>query len=607
MDFLDYYRNNLAYLRGLAVEFAAEFPKIAERLDIQEFECQDPYVERLLEGTAFLSARVEKKLDESYVRLLESVLNSLAPGVTAPIPSGAVLELSLDSGNEKVLQGAVLEKGSFYDAFIPTINSPCRWSTFMDVPISAVGVSGAEYVTRNLSAFGIGEDEAAAGLHLSLSCIAQSPLVLPRELLFYINLQDDIASLLLRQILVDRTAVYVSQDGKTYQPWEGLSFELPLGVDTDTVDGGFRGNIRGLMLLQEFLSYPAFFKFFTMKPGKLPAFSKKAFQTIDILILFQSREPTLSNEIKTGALKLNCVPVLNLFPKRSDRITLEKQAYEYHIVPERTAMRDYEVVNILRLEFYNEQNETLFKAAGFYDYDVARPEAPKEKSETVLHNFFSTHRRKHLFSSKARRRSSYDGTEVFVSFSGGEQNLDRAYQFIAELICTNRDMPLLFPSQVSLASPGELAPSGVFLSRPTRPGYSLIERGDKTDFAKLSHILYNLSGLLWQEGEFPLKMFKTMLRNYRLRQDEEINRMIDGILHIEGKPETFRFISRGAVYFERGWKITLTLDESAYAGIGSYLFAFVLREVLRSFTPINSMLEVQFFTRQSGFVTSWKT
>ncbi len=60
MDFLDYYRENLGYLRTLGAEFAAEFPKIAARLDLSAFECQDPYVERLLEGTAFLAARVEK-------------------------------------------------------------------------------------------------------------------------------------------------------------------------------------------------------------------------------------------------------------------------------------------------------------------------------------------------------------------------------------------------------------------------------------------------------------------------------------------------------------------------------------------------------------------
>ena len=39
-------------------EFAKEFPKIAARLGMEGFECADPYVERLLEGFAFLAAIV---------------------------------------------------------------------------------------------------------------------------------------------------------------------------------------------------------------------------------------------------------------------------------------------------------------------------------------------------------------------------------------------------------------------------------------------------------------------------------------------------------------------------------------------------------------------
>jgi type VI protein secretion system component VasA len=105
MELLDYYRDNLSYLRNLAAEFAVEFPKIAGRLGLGDFDCEDPYIERLLEGTAFLSARVVKKLDEGYRNLLESVLNSVAPSVLYPIPAGAVLELIPNYSNEDVRSG----------------------------------------------------------------------------------------------------------------------------------------------------------------------------------------------------------------------------------------------------------------------------------------------------------------------------------------------------------------------------------------------------------------------------------------------------------------------------------------------------------------------
>jgi len=55
---LEYYNRELQHIREIGGEFAAEFPKIAGRLGLSGFECADPYVERLLEGFAYLAARV---------------------------------------------------------------------------------------------------------------------------------------------------------------------------------------------------------------------------------------------------------------------------------------------------------------------------------------------------------------------------------------------------------------------------------------------------------------------------------------------------------------------------------------------------------------------
>jgi len=63
---LSYYERELQHIREMGAEFAQEFPKIAGRLGLEGFECADPYVERLLEGFAFLAARVQLKLDAEF-------------------------------------------------------------------------------------------------------------------------------------------------------------------------------------------------------------------------------------------------------------------------------------------------------------------------------------------------------------------------------------------------------------------------------------------------------------------------------------------------------------------------------------------------------------
>ena len=56
---LRYYDQELRHVREMGAEFAAQFPKVAARLGMHGIEVADPYVERLLEGFAFLAARVQ--------------------------------------------------------------------------------------------------------------------------------------------------------------------------------------------------------------------------------------------------------------------------------------------------------------------------------------------------------------------------------------------------------------------------------------------------------------------------------------------------------------------------------------------------------------------
>jgi type VI secretion system VasI/ImpG family protein len=598
MDLLDYYRDNLLYMRGLAAEFAKEFPKIAVRLGLSSFDCQDPYVERILEGTAFLAARVEKKLDEGYQNFLESILNSMSPISLYPIPSGAVLQLDLNYNNEDVHRGTRLPAGIIFDAPVPFINTPCRFAGSDAVPLVPFSINEAEYITRNLAVYGIKDQNAVSGLKIKFNSELVNNVPQFDELLIYIDLPEAEASNLQRQIMHDSLSFYIRYNGREqFIPAEGPYFDLSSGGGGKALYEKLKGNIKGLKLLQNFLAYPAFFKFFSIK--NCTNIFNRNISELEMIVTFKRREQSLSSVIHASSLKLNCVPVLNFFPKRSDRIPITREAFEFHIVPDKTAMRDYEIISISKLEFFNELNETLFYALNFYNTDVLNGDNEK--------NFFNQHRRKSLFQDKSNQRSSYAGSEVFISFSSQNKNGENAYQFAADLICSNRDLPLLVSPDAALSSNSPLAQRAVFVSPPTQPDYSAVEHGNRSDFAKLSHIIFNLSSMLWLNGKTPLDMLKTMLRNYNVHSREETDRMIEGIIKLESEPATFRFIRNGSIFFEYGWRVSFTLDEDAYTGMGCYIFAYIIGEILKSFTPINSLLEVQFYSQQSGHIATWKT
>jgi len=590
MDLLDYYRDNLSYLRRLSGEFASEFPKIARRLLITEVDCLDPYIERLLEGTAFLAGRVEKKLDDGYYTFLEAVLNSVAPDAVYPVPSGAVLEVFPNVQDEKVKKGALIEAGTIFDATIPTINTSCRFSCAAATPVVPFTITGADYLTRDAAGLGIKNTSVESALRLQFSATPD----LNAEIRVFLGLSEADASLLLRLLAQDVAAVYVNHNGE-YQQLEGVYFTVPMLSGDELFDKGAKPGIRGLRVLRNYLNYPDFFKFFSIH-------GLRAGQTTgnELVIAFKRREQTLAAVINAAALRTNCVPVLNLFSRRSDRVNLEADSagnpYEFYLPPDRTAVRDYEVVAVKNIDFYNERNELIAGAANFYDGEV--------KAGRKAQVFFSAKRRRKLVERRSLARSSYDGTEIFVSFSPMPQG---AWQFAADLQVTNRDLPLLLPGGVVLTSSSALTPRASFLTQPTRPDYPLAEHGDNGDFSRLSHIVMNLSAVLCQEGSRPLELLRNMLRYYPLRPADEMERMIDGISALSGKSDTFRFIRNGGVFYEWGWRVSLVLDEDAYAGMGFYIFARVVAEVLLSLTPLNTILEIEFSTLQSGAIAVWKT
>ncbi|EVT83062.1 hypothetical protein Z046_31020 [Pseudomonas aeruginosa VRFPA09] len=132
---LEYYNQELQHIRESAAEFAEEFPKIAGRLSLSGFECADPYVERLLEGFAYLTARVQLKLDAEYPTFTHNLLEIAYPHYLAPTPSMTVVQLRPDP-NEGALSSG------FSVAWAPTsgtasTSSACAWGRWTSINTSA--------------------------------------------------------------------------------------------------------------------------------------------------------------------------------------------------------------------------------------------------------------------------------------------------------------------------------------------------------------------------------------------------------------------------------------------------------------------------------------
>src|SRR6266481_2184274 len=99
-EFLDHYNRELQLLHEQAREFAEEYPGIAERLGDLVSERSDPMIAGLLEGAAFLAARVQLKLKHEFPEFTSNLLEQLIPNYLAPTPSMMIVKVNPTFGDK---------------------------------------------------------------------------------------------------------------------------------------------------------------------------------------------------------------------------------------------------------------------------------------------------------------------------------------------------------------------------------------------------------------------------------------------------------------------------------------------------------------------------
>ena len=147
---LGLYESELAFLRDMGGEFAAEFPKIAGRLGVGSLEVADPYVERLMEGFAFLAARIQLKLESEFPTFTQSLLQMVYPHYLAPTPSMAVVQFQPEDSLRASPDGALLPRGAELRSVLGTEDQTnCQFLTAHDVQMLPIELAGADYIASS--------------------------------------------------------------------------------------------------------------------------------------------------------------------------------------------------------------------------------------------------------------------------------------------------------------------------------------------------------------------------------------------------------------------------------------------------------------------------
>jgi type VI secretion system protein ImpG len=618
---LKLYNQELAHLRDMGAEFAREFPKIAARLTMDGLEVADPYVERLLEGFAFMAARTQLKLDAEYPRFIHSLLTSLYPDFLSPVPSMMVTRFVPQYADPGLARGFTLPaRTPVYSQLSRGQDTRCEFRTGHAVTLWPVELTGVQYFSHApdlpLAQLPVAR-QVRGGLRLRLKVhggLKGRELTLDR-LALYLSGPDDTALRLYELLTTATLGTWLPVDAASARAqWAHADSLVQQGFDDDQalLPETLRG-FSGHRIVQEFAAMPQRLMFLdlTQLRHRLQRVQGDEFE---VVILLSKGDPTLESLVDRDSISLYCSPAINLFPKRLDRIALSGSGAlhaEHHVVPDRTRPMDYEVYGIESVKGHG---------TGEVAEQDFHPLYTAHHTEGIHHNAYYTVRREPRLLSQRQReqgtRSSYIGTEVFVSLVDPAHAPydDDLRQLSVQALVTNRDLPMLLPGAGQREGGGAASsPWGLEATAPVEqvqclrgptPVVQRLVRGE-LGWSLISQLTLNHLSIA---GEDPIKAaaaLRSLLMLHGHEADAGWRKLVEGIRSVRARTVTRRLPGDGRLSFGTGVQVDVEVDELGLQGSSATLLGSVLERFFARHAALNSFTETRLFSAARGQIMQW--
>ncbi len=639
-EFLEAYNRELGILYERSKEFAADYPGIAERLGGLAEDKLDPGLAGLLEGTAFLAARVQLKLKSEFSTFTRSLLEQLLPNYLAPTPAAMVVEAKPDFGNPDLVKGVTFPQGSYLDAIYVERDQrvSCRFRLSSPLSFYPLEIDKAEYLASASPIQALGVEvmpETVTGLRLRFqrrtsnvkSDGTPKPGAKPTPIA---DIKADELPVYLHGNMADTVAVYEQifanchRVSVRYLDQRGDPVFVP--VPPDFIEQtGFRKTemlfpeddriFAGFALLREFFVLPQKFLGFRLSQLSkvLPQIPADAF---DVIMEFNAGVTRLAPLVKPEMFRLFACPAVNLFEERASNVRIDAALNETLVVPDSSPAVNFEIHRVT--EVFAQYPGMRNKVPVFPIYSM--PGAGIKPAEAL---YYSVRRKPRRLSERERQfgaNSGYVGTETFITLlePANLDTQDRVQRLQVISQCSNRHLTSQLPvgqAAVGFKLSDDVTVPLACLSGPTAPRDSIaeIERphvpggasGEVlwrlVNFLSLNHL-----GLMDRNAKDPAGGLRELLSLFADLSDAVSERQVRGISSVASRPVT-RSIRRETGYVAaRGIEVTVSFDERAFEGAGIMLLGAVLDRFLADYAHINSFTELVVKSDQRGMVKRWR-
>lgn len=594
---LPYYDRELAAIRKLAGEFAAANPKVAGRLRVTADAVDDPHVERLLEGVAFLAARVQHRLDDDAPELSDALLELLCPHLLAPVPSMTTVRLLPKpeaKGASRVARGTTLQTQ-------PVRGEALQYRTCHETVLWPLAIERAKLAGLPLQAPANPHAPRAVavlrlGLAASVPDLTLSEMGLDRLRVHLRGSGQSAVQLL--ELLCTSTVSIALADGPddprpTFLPREALAH---VGFDPSEAALPWpQRAFSGHRLLTEYFAFPEKFLYLEFSGLEARTLVQQT-GSMEVFVYLSRSSGDLERSVGVENFVLGATPVINLFDQPAEPVALDGTQSEWLVVPDARRPAALEIYALEAVRF-------------------SRPDAPQPRRvphfQRLRHDEGSEAGVEGMSWMASRRPApaALGGSETRLMLR--DPQFDPALPadgvLSIDTLCCNRELPSLLPfgggqPALRITDPAAPAAGAECLSPPTptlRP-----QLRERSGWRLVSHLALNHLGVTG--GPQAALALREMLRLHDLRGTAETQLALDGLVAVGSVPGVARLPGVRPGSFARGIDVALTFEPQAWTAGGLYLLAAVLERFFALQVSINGFVRTSARLRgRSDGVASW--
>lgn len=353
---LDHYNEELRYLRQGGASFARENPQVAARLGLHADKVTDPFVEQLLEGLAFLTARIHARMDREGAEFARQALARLAPAFCQIVPSITSFSFRPDLTSPDAQRSRCIERGSIVHAQLPGRNRPVQFSTIRPVHLLPLRVAAAECalsthglpntVASNLQSmravvrirFDVEGNSTLADLHRGT---AQAPGVSRPPISLTFGGDAPLAYETHRTLLSQAEQVYLlAHDGRLDHVVALGPTALRMPANAGWLNEEL-GGLQGVQALREYFAQPHAFLSVDLHGTESIQQRCPTARSFELIVGLKGEPQRLLGRLVPSMIHLFATPVVNLYERRLDPLAYDPGVTSHWIPVDRMRPCDH--------------------------------------------------------------------------------------------------------------------------------------------------------------------------------------------------------------------------------------------------------------------------